>query len=213
MARKSRTTLSLDEAMRHNLILFNNPVLIQGLALTPVVAAAVSLKTACILSVVAAILIVPTRVAGDLLIGYVAKNLRPMIYAILSSLCFVPALLLAELIFGLAVRGPENYLLLLVVDGIVLSRAEIPAREGIGRALGNGILTALGFSLVLCLVGSVRDLLSNGKIWDLTIHTGIQVPIASTVVGGLLITAMLSALLQWLGTVYKRFISGGVKEQ
>ena len=212
MAKKTRATLTLDEAMRHNLILFNNPVLIQGLALSPVVAAAVSLRSACILSVVSLVLIVPTRVAGDLLIGYVAKNLRPMVYALISSLCFIPALMLAELIFGQAVREPENYLLLLVTDGIVLSRSEIQAREGVGRALGNGVLTAVGFGLVLCLVGSIRDLLANGSLWGIVIYEGFRVPIATTVAGGLLITALLSALLQWLGAVYKRFISGGVKE-
>ena len=212
MAKKSRATLSLDEAMRHNLILFNNPVLIQGLALTPVVAAAVSLRVACILSFVAIVLIVPTRVAGDLLIGHVAKNLRPMIYALISSLCFIPALMLAELLFGQAVRGPENYLVLLVTDGIVLSRSEIPAREGIGKALGNGILTALGFSMVLCLVGTIRELLSIGKIWGVTLLENIHIPITSTIFGGLLIIALLSALLQWVGALYKRLVSGGVRD-
>jgi len=212
MAKKTRATLTLDEAMRHNLILFNNPVLIQGLALTPVVAAAVNLRVACILSFVSLMLIVPTRVTGDLLIGYVAKNLRPMVYALISSLCFIPTLMLAELIFGQSVREPENYLLLLVTDGIVLSRSEIPAREGVGRALGNGVLTALGFGLVLCLVGGIRDLLANGRLWDIVVYESFQVSIASTVAGGLLITALLSALLQWLGAVYKRFVSGGVKE-
>lgn len=198
--------------MRHNLILFNNPVLIQGLALTPVVAAAVSLRVACILSFVAIVLIVPTRVAGDLLIGHVAKNLRPMIYALISSLCFIPALMLAELLFGQAVRGPENYLVLLVTDGIVLSRSEIPAREGIGKALGNGILTALGFSMVLCLVGTIRELLSIGKIWGVTLLENIHIPITSTIFGGLLIIALLSALLQWVGALYKRLVSGGVRD-
>ena len=212
MGKKAKATLTLDEAMRYNLILFNNPVLIQGLALTPVVAAAISLQVACILSFMAFVLIIPTRVAGDLLIGYVAKNLRPMVYALISSLCFIPALMLAELIFGQAVRGPENYLILLVADGIVLSRSEIPAREGIGKALANGFLTSLGFSVVLCLVGSLRELLSSGKIWGYSLFEVVHIPVASSVAGGLIIVALLSALLQWLGTLYKRLISGGIKE-
>jgi len=211
MKGKSRVTLTLDEAMRHNLILFNNPVLIQGLALTPVVAAAVNLKNACILAFVAFILIVPTRIAGDVLIGYVAKNLRAMIYAIISGVCFIPALIIAELAFGQAVRNPLNYLALLVVDGIVLSRSEISAREGAGRALQNGILTSLGLTLALVTVGGLREFLGEGKLWGIQVTGLLHIPIALTIPGGLIIVAILSALMQWTGTIYKRFVSGGIK--
>lgn len=208
---RAKITLTLDESMRRNLFFFNNPVLIQGLALTPVVAAAVSLKTAVMLSVVAFVLIVPTRVAGDLLIGFVAKRLRPLVYAVISAIFFVPALMLVTFLFGIEARGPENYLMILVVDGIVLSRSEIPAREGAGRAFKNGILTALGLAFAISLVGSIREILSVGTIYGIKLSSEGSFPIAGTVAGGFIIVALLSALLQWGGALYKRSASGGVQ--
>ena len=208
---RAKITLTLDEAMRRNLFFFSNPVLIQGLALTPVAAAAVSLKVAVMLSVVAFVLIIPTRLLGDLLIGLVAKNLRPLVYAVISAGCFIPALMLVSFLFGTDARGPENYLALLVVDGIVLSRSEIQVREGFGKALKNGFLTAFGFSMVLVLVGSLREILADGKIYGYTLTGRGAFPIASTIAGGFIVVALLSALLQWAGAVYKRAAIGGAK--
>ena len=210
---RAKITLTLDEAMRRNLFLFNNPVLIQGLALTPVVAAAVSLKVALILSIVAFVLIIPTRILGDLLIGIVPKNLRPLVYAVISSACFIPAFMLVMFLFGADARGPENFIALLVVDGIVLSRSEIQAREGIGKSLKNGFLTALGCTLVLVLVGSIREILAEGKILGFAIAKSGAFPIASTIAGGFIIVALLSALLQWAGAMYKRAAVGGAKTE
>lgn len=206
---KAHITLTLDEAMRHDLILFNNPVLIQGLALTPVLAAAHTLKVALALCLTAFILIIPTRFIGDLLVGYVPRNLRPFVYAVISALCYIPAILLIDLLFGTEARGLENFLVLLVVDGIVLSRAEIPVREGALRALRNGFFTALGFAPVILLVGFLRELLTEGKVWGTALLKNGPLGIAGTAAGGLILVALLSALLQWAAAAYKRFKIGG----
>lgn len=217
-AQKAKIILTLDEAMRRDLLFFNNPVLIQGLALTPVIAAAVSLRNGFILSIAAFILIIPTRLIGDLLIGHVAKNLRTMLYAIVSAVCYIPALYVLGLLFKTDVAGPGIYLPMLIVDGVVLSRSEIPAREGVLRALRNGFFTALGTSFVLILVGTVRELLAKGTVVigkassnAAAASGGGVLSIASTVAGGLILVALLSALVQWSGTAFKRARMGGIK--
>ncbi len=220
---RAKITLTLDEAMRRDLLLFNNPVLIQGLALTPVIAAATTLKNAVVLALVAFILIVPTRIVGDLLIGYVPKNLRALLYSIVSALLYIPALLLVVFLFKADAAGPGGYLPLLIVDGIVLSRTEIQAREGTAKAIRNGIFTAFGAGVVLVIVGLLREFLTSGTIWGVpllpkaiaAVQAGASIPtvfpIAGTVAGGFILVALLSAFLQWAGASYKR-ANAGVKK-
>jgi electron transport complex protein RnfE len=212
MKKNAKIALTLDEAMRRDLVLFNNPVLIQGLALTPVVAATSTLKNAVILSLVAFILIVPTRVVGDLLVGYVPRNLRMMIYALTAAVCYMPALLVVTAIFGTDVAAVGSFVPMMVVDGIVLSRAEIQAREGPLRALRNGALTALGLSLVMLGVGLIRELMGSGRIWGQQVLPGGYIPIAATVAGGFILVALLSALVQWISVLHKRLQMGGREE-
>lgn len=212
--KKRRVSFTLDETMRRNLIIFNNPVLVQGLALTPVVAATTTLKSAVILSVIAFVLIIPTRFIGELTVGLVPRNLRPMLYAVIAALCYAPALLLAIYLFGTDVGAyGGNFVPMLVVDGIVLSRSEIPVREGVGNALRNGFLTSVGLTIVMVLVGVIRELLSTGKIWGVAVpEGGSTLAIAGTVAGGFMLTALLSALLQWGEASYKRTRMGGARE-
>lgn len=208
-----KVSFTLDEAMRRNLLIFSNPVLVQGLALTPVVAATTSLKSAVILSLIAFVLIVPTRFIGELTVGLVPRNLRPMLYAVIAAGFYVPALLLAVYLFGADVAAyGGNFVPMLVVDGIVLSRAEIPVREGVGQALRNGFLTALGLTIVMIIVGITRELLATGKIWGIEILTAGPLVIAGTVAGGFLLVSLLAAFVQWGGAAYKRLRMGGVKE-
>ena len=94
--RKTSIALPLDEAIRRDQLFLNNPVLIQGRALTPVVAAATSLKNAVVLSVVAILLITPVRLLGDLLYERVPVRLRAMTYAIFAAILFIPAAIIVQ---------------------------------------------------------------------------------------------------------------------
>ena len=91
---RSRLMLNTEEAQQNDFIFFNNTVLIQGLALTPVIAAATSLKSAVILSIAGAVLIIPTRILGDATVGRIKTRLRVIFYAILSAILLVPDMIL-----------------------------------------------------------------------------------------------------------------------
>ncbi len=202
--KESSISLPLDEAMRHDLIFLNNPVLIQGLALTPVIAAANTLKNAAVLAVLALIIIVPVRVFGDMLIKVSSTRLRLIEYALISAIIYVPAIILVNMLFGSAALGAGMYLPLFVVDGIVLSRAEIQSKEGVARAAYNGLMTTLGYSAVLLFVGALRELLSLGTLWGEKLLERAPLPIESSIAGGMITVALLSAALQWAASAYKR---------
>jgi len=210
--RTSRITSSVDETMSGDLLIFNNPVLMQGLALTPVVAAAITLKNAALLSIAAFVLIIPTRIIGELLIKRMPKPFRVFIYALVSALLYIPALMLLNYLFSpVEITGPGNFLPVLIVDAIVLSRAETSGQESFGRALINGLLTALAMTVVLLFVGLVRELLVSGTIWDNEIAPPEMLIAAGTVAGGLILVALMCAFIQWIGLSYKVTRVGGNK--
>lgn len=206
---KQGLSLSLEEAMRRDLVFVNNPVLAQGLALTPVVAAASTLKNAMALIVMALLLITPVRTLGEALAKSAPGRLRVIIYALISGVMYIPALLITNAILGAGAVGAGIYLPALVVDGIVLSRSEIPAREGVGTALRNGFKTTLGLAAALIVSGALREALGEGKLLGRVIFASAPLPIEATVAGGFITAALLAALLQWGAALYKNSRTGG----
>ncbi len=208
--RKTSIALPLDEAIRRDQIFRNNPVLMQGLALTPVVAAATTLKNAAVLCVAALLLITPVRLLGDLLYERVPVRLRTMAYCLFSSLFFIPAAVILQSLFGTDAYAPGLFVPLFVFDRIVLVRSEINSREGTRNAIYNGLTTTLGLSLVLVLTGALRELLGEGRLWGYAVlPAGSSLSVLSTAAGGFILVALLSALMQWIVAAYRKSRTGG----
>ncbi len=55
------------------------------------------------------------------------------------------------------------YLPLLVADPIVLKRYERPQRERVRTALRKGIITSLGYILMLLLISGLREFFGRGR--------------------------------------------------
>ncbi len=204
--RPNRVSLPLNEAIKHDLVFFNNSVLIQGLALTPAIAGATSLSNAVILSLAIFLLVIPTRVISEFLLTVLSKlpRMRAIVYVTTSAIVYIPAYFILNRLFGAALADVGILLPLLFVDGIVISRAEIPARENFAKSLQNGFFTAFGASLVLLILGSVREILGEGEILNYPLFDGPLLSAAGTVTGGLILTALFAALFQAAAGAYKR---------
>ncbi|MDO4566459.1 MAG: Rnf-Nqr domain containing protein [Oscillospiraceae bacterium] len=202
-------SLSLEEAARRDLIFLNNPVLVQGLALTPLVVAASTLRNALVLALMGFLLITPVRLLGDILARRAPGRMRALVYALISGAVYIPALFVVNLVFGAGAVGAGIYLPVLAVDGIVLSRAEIPLREGPLRALENGLKTSLGYALALLFTGALRGLLGEGRLLGSGVLAAAPLPISSTVAGGFIFAALLAAAVQLAAAAYLKERKGG----
>lgn len=208
---KTRIALPLDEAIRRDMVFLSNPVLIQGLALTPAIAAATTFKNALVLSYFALALITPVRVLCDLLYARLPVRLRTLCYALVAAVLFIPAAMLASLLFGTDAYGPGIFAPLLVVDRIVLSRSEILSRETAPVAARNGLLTTLGAALVFLFCGALRELLTTGTLYGARLLPAGPLPVAGTVPGGFILIALLAAFMQTIVNLYRRSRMGGVR--
>ena len=186
----------LDAHVTHEHIGLNNPVMVRGLGLAAVVAAATDGDNALMLSVAVLMLLTFTRVLAVAVCHLTGNRFRPVIYCYAAALCYIPTYLVAYNLFGndLAVLG--IYLPLLVVDPAVLKRMEFDELESVGHAFRLGINNSLGVSLATMLVGCLRELLAAGTLFDRKILARALLPAAGQVSGGFLIVGLLAAV--WL---------------
>ena len=186
----------LDAHVTHEHIGLNNPVMVRGLGLAAVVAAATDGDNALMLSVAVLMLLTFTRVLSVAVCHLTGNRFRPVIYCYAAALCYIPTYLVAYNLFGndLAVLG--IYLPLLVVDPAVLKRMEFDELESVGHAFRLGINNSLGVCLATMLVGCLRELLAAGTLFDRKILARALLPVAGQVSGGFLIVGLLAAV--WL---------------
>lgn len=175
-----------------------NPVLVLGLSLGPVVAISQSLKAGVSLSVAFSIIIVPVLVIFGFIPIKLPKSLRVILCSLLSCLFFIPAFWFAKTIFPEVNDKVGIFLPLMVVNPIISSRSSVAMKDYIPlRSLLNGLETAFSFSLVMCIVSLIREVIGKGTIWDKPI---------------LNITGNISFLLPFMGFIIVGFLAAGVKK-
>ncbi len=207
---KTRLTLDVSEAQEYDYILLNNPVFVRGYAMCAAVGGAVSLKSAVLLAIAGSLLIIPVRLLGDLTVGIVKAKLRIAAYAVLSGLFCVPVMVFMTWLFGGDTLVLGVYMPLVFLDSVVLSRAVQPAREGPRLVWSGAFGSALGYSLALVLIGTIRELLAAGTLWEAKVLPAGIWSAAAGIPCGLIITALLCAVWQAVCAVAKRvkFIGG-----
>ncbi len=144
-----------------------NPILISGLSLGPVVAISQSLKAGVSLSVAFAIIIVPVLVLFAVNPIKIPKSLRVILCALLSSLFFIPAFWFAKNIFPEVSDKVGVFLPLMVVNPIITAHSGEAVRTKIPlRSFFDGLITTVGFSLVMIVVSAIREIFGKGSLWD-----------------------------------------------
>ncbi|NLL91235.1 MAG: hypothetical protein GX222_02300 [Ruminococcaceae bacterium] len=206
--RRSKLTISAEERFERDLIFFNNPIAVHGLALTPIVAVANTLQKSLILMSVFIPLLLITRILASLFITFIPSRLKIMFSALLSGAVLIPVLVLASRVFGEETFKLGIYLPMLAVDTLILSSSEIKEDEKKTKIFISAIKLSLGYSLVVYFVGFVREILGLGSILGYKLFNFTILPVANTTAGGFIITGILLAVFQSLIFAMKRVIIG-----
>ncbi len=191
---------SIERTARQDRIFLNNPVIMQGLGLAPLIVACTSGQNALMLSVSVILILVPTRVIAALLGRFSYYRFRGLLYSVVSAGVYVGVYWAVTHIFAAASLSQLGlYLPLLVIDPIVIKRYERVKREKVNAAFRKGLITALGYSLVLIIMGILREFLAGGtffgtKVLDVSIMPMLKLPM-----GGFMLLAVVMAL--WRGAV------------
>ena len=198
----------------HDRIFLNNPVVMQGMGLAPLVVLAASARNAVMLAAAVALLLTPSRILGCLL-GRLCplseapsreelqKKLLPraLLYCARTSLVYLAAYPVLNALFGVELLTLGIYLPLLTVEPLLVYRFG-RVQETLRKAVSKGVRITLGYALILLLVGCVREWLSAGTLFGVPLARRAVLPMASMPAGGFLVLGVLCAL--WRALAHKR---------
>jgi electron transport complex protein RnfE len=157
-----------------------NPVLRLLLGMCPTLAVTAAVKPAFTMG----LCVIFVLVCSNIMVSLMRNLLKPHVRILMFTLTIATFVTIADLFlraFQPAMSealGP--YVPLIIVNCIIIARAEScasknPSALSIIDALGMGI----GFTLALCVLASIRELLGTGRIFDIAIMPQAFVPWAA----------------------------------
>ncbi len=145
----------------------NNSALVQLLGLCPLLAVSSTATNALGLGLATTLVLVCTNTAVSALRRWVPNEIRIPIYVmIIASVVSTVQMLINAYAFGLY-QSLEIFIPLIVTNCIVIGRAEAyAARNPVGLSALDGLAMGLGATCALFVLGSLREILGNGTLFD-----------------------------------------------
>jgi Na+-translocating ferredoxin:NAD+ oxidoreductase subunit E len=145
----------------------NNSALVQLLGLCPLLAVSSTATNALGLGLATTLVLVCTNIAVSALRRWVPNEIRIPIYVmIIASVVSAVQMLINAYAFGLY-QSLGIFIPLIVTNCIVIGRAEAyAAKNPVGLSAMDGLAMGLGATCALFVLGSLREILGNGTLFD-----------------------------------------------
>ncbi len=197
----------------HDRVFMNNPAVMQGMGLAPLVVMATSGRKALMLAVAVALLLTPARMVCSLLVGKLKHPLvRAAGYCGIAALVYIPVWLVMRDLFGNDILTLGMYLPLLVVDPLVVYRhGRVP--EPLYKAFSKGLRITVGYLLVLLITGCLRELLAAGTVFGAQVMKLPLLPLASSPAGGFMLLGVLFAIWRSIGNAWRKYVEQEAEKQ
>ena len=206
-----------DKYAHHDRVFLNNPVVMQGMGLAPLVVLATSGKNAVMLAVAVLLLLTPSRLLACLLSRAVPlrdeqpaaeeleKKLLPrgLIYCGSAAVVYLGMYPLLNHLFGVDLLGLGVYLPLLTIEPLLIYRFG-RVQERPRKAISKGLRITVGYALILLLVGCVREFLAQGSLFGVALSIRAPLPMASMPAGGFIVLGVLCAVWRAMANWHKK---------
>ncbi len=207
-----RTYNNREDIINNERIFINNPVIFKGLGLAPVIIAGRTLDDAAVIGLAVFLLLIFTRIGAAVVNILVNTKFRGPLYVITAGISYIAMFFILNRFLGIAeLLQFHLYLPVLIMDPIIIKRYERKTREPIPKAITKGIRTALGFAVVIMLIGTIREFLAYGSINDVIIMSEPLFPMARLASGGFIITGMVAAIWKYIVTMFWMTIVRGAR--
>lgn len=146
-------------------LLDNNPIALQVLGICSALAVTSKLSTALIMSVALTSVTACSNLSISMIRKHIPSSIRIIVQmTIIASLVIVVDQILKAYAYSTS-KELSVFVGLIITNCIVMGRAEAFAMKNPpGMSFMDGIGNGLGYSLVLILVGTVRELFGSGKL-------------------------------------------------
>lgn len=192
-------------------IITENPVLILVLGTCPTLAVTSKVESAFYMGIAATIVLICSNIVISALRKVIPDTVRIPCYIVIIAGFVTAVQMLLEAYLPAAYEMLGVYLALIVVNCIILGRAEMFARKnGVIDSALDGLGMGLGFMLALFLMASVREVFGNGTFWNMPIPVlkDYNIPVLTQAPGGFLVFGIIIALMNKLTAKH-----GGVKRK
>jgi electron transport complex protein RnfE len=192
-------------------IVTENPVLILILGTCPTLATTTSVVSAFSMGIAATIVLICSNIVISALRKIIPDTVRIPCYIVIIAAFVTAVQMLLQAFLPDIYDMLGVYLALIVVNCIILGRAEMYARKNtvVDSAL-DGIGMGIGFMLALVAMATLREVIGNGSFAGIEIPflANYKIPLLIQAPGGFLVYGLLIALMNKL--TEKR---GGVKKK
>ena len=192
-------------------IIKENPVLILILGTCPTLATTTSVLSAFSMGIAATIVLICSNIVISALRKVIPNTVRIPAYIIIIAAFVTAVQMLLQAFLPSIYDMLGVYLALIVVNCIILGRAEMYARKNtvLDSAL-DGIGMGIGFLLALVLIATVREVIGNGSFlgFEIPVLSDYKIPLLTEAPGGFLVYGIIIAVMNKL-TEKK----GGVKRK
>ena len=203
----------------HDRVFLNNPVVMQGMGLAPLVVVATTGQNGLMLAAAVTLLLVPSRVLACLLSRLVPlrdeeptpeqlqKKLLPraLLYAASAAVVYLAAYPILNFVFGTGLLNLGIYLPMLVVEPLLTYRFG-RVQETVRKAVSKGLRITVGYALLLVLLGCVREWLAAGTMFGVVVSRPV-LPMASMPAGGFIVLGVLCAVWRALAQKRKAYLT------
>ncbi|MBO8140176.1 MAG: electron transport complex subunit E [Thermosipho sp. (in: Bacteria)] len=178
-----------------------NPTFVQALGMCPTLATTTNAKNGFGMGLAATAVLVMSNVVISLIRKTVPEKIRiPIFITIIASFVTIVDLLMHAYVYDLW-KTLGLFIPLIVVNCIIMGRAEaFASKNNVWHSFLDGLGMGLGFTASLTLLGSIRELLGNGTLFDITIWgKAFNVFIMILPPGAYLTLGLLAALFAFIG--------------
>ena len=219
--RKSTAELIVKDPARfahHDRVFLNNPVVMQGMGLAPLVVLATSGQNAVMLAAAVALLLVPSRVLACLLSRLVPlheedpapetlqKKLLPraLVYGFSTAIVYLAAYPILNAVFGTSLLSLGIYLPMLTMEPLLTYRFG-RVQETVHKAVSKGLRITVGYALLLVLLGCFREWLALGTVFGAAVSRPV-LPMAAMPAGGFIVLGVVCAVWRALARRQREYL-------
>ena len=151
-------------------VLDDNPIALQILGICSALAVTSKLETAVTMCLAVIFVLVLSNGAVSLIRAHIPTNIRIIVQmTIIASLVIIVDQFLRAYAFGIS-KQLSVFVGLIITNCIVMGRAEAYAmKNGVGMSMLDGLGNALGYSVILLVVGVLRELFGSGRLFGMEI--------------------------------------------
>lgn len=151
-------------------LLKENPIFVQFLGMCATLAVSTSVINGIGMGLSTMVVLVASNIIISLIRKFIPNKVRIAAYIIVIAGCVTAVEMALKAYVPEISKSLGIFIPLIVVNCIILGRAEaFASKNGVVKSALDGIGMGLGFTLALCILGTIREILGNGTFLGISL--------------------------------------------